>query len=94
LALSRDAGLRRFRQLGLANRKEGRSSVEQPRRGTVVAIFQDLAGNPRYAIEMFGHRTIQIAAEGSWSCAAVVPASPALRRSRPLRQFIPDAAIR
>jgi hypothetical protein len=33
--------------------------------GTVVAIFDNLAGEHRYAIEMFGHRTIQIAAEGS-----------------------------
>jgi hypothetical protein len=33
--------------------------------GTVVAIFTDLAGEHRYAVEMFGHRTIQIASEGS-----------------------------
>jgi hypothetical protein len=33
--------------------------------GTVVAIFTDLAGENRYAVEMFGHRTIQIASEGS-----------------------------
>jgi hypothetical protein len=33
--------------------------------GTVVAIFDSLAGEHRYAIEMFGHRTIQIATEGS-----------------------------
>jgi hypothetical protein len=33
--------------------------------GTVVAIFTDLAGERRYAVEMFGHRTIQIANEGS-----------------------------
>jgi hypothetical protein len=33
--------------------------------GTVVAIFTDLAGEQRYAVEMFGHRTIQIASEGS-----------------------------
>ena len=33
--------------------------------GTVVAIFDNLAGEHRYAIEMFGHRTIQIATEGS-----------------------------
>jgi hypothetical protein len=32
--------------------------------GTVVAIFTDLAGEQRYAVEMFGHRTIQIASEG------------------------------
>ena len=33
--------------------------------GTVVAIFTDLAGERRYAVEMFGHRTIKIAREGS-----------------------------
>jgi hypothetical protein len=33
--------------------------------GTIVAIFTDRAGDCRYAIEMFGHRTIQIAREGS-----------------------------
>ena len=33
--------------------------------GTVVAIFTDLAGEHRYAVEMFGHRTIKIASEGS-----------------------------
>ena len=33
--------------------------------GTVVAIFTDRAGEHRYAIEMFGHRTIQIASESS-----------------------------
>ena len=33
--------------------------------GTVVAIFTDLAGERRYAVEMFGHRTIKIAIEGS-----------------------------
>ena len=32
---------------------------------TVVAIFTDLAGEHRYAVEMFGHRTIQIASESS-----------------------------
>ena len=32
---------------------------------TVVAIFTDRAGEHRYAAEMFGHRTIQIAGEGS-----------------------------
>jgi hypothetical protein len=32
---------------------------------TVVAIFTDQAGEKRYAIELFGHRTIQIAREGS-----------------------------
>jgi hypothetical protein len=34
-------------------------------KGTVVAIFTDQAGGLRYAVEMFGHRTIQIASEGS-----------------------------
>jgi hypothetical protein len=34
-------------------------------KGTVVAIFENPAGERRYAIEMFGHRTIQIANEGS-----------------------------
>jgi hypothetical protein len=33
--------------------------------GTVVAIFIDRAGEFRYAVEMFGHRTIQIASETS-----------------------------
>ena len=33
--------------------------------GTVVAIFKDRAGGLRYAVEMFGHRTIQIASESS-----------------------------
>jgi len=33
--------------------------------GTVVAIFTDRAGERRYAVEMLGHRTIQIATEGS-----------------------------
>ena len=32
--------------------------------GTVVAVFTDLAGENRYAVEMFGHRTIQIKSEG------------------------------
>jgi hypothetical protein len=34
-------------------------------KGTVVAIFTDQAGEKRYAIEVFGHRAIQIAHEGS-----------------------------
>ena len=34
-------------------------------KGTVVAIFTDLAGERRYAVEIFGHRTIQIARESS-----------------------------
>ena len=29
--------------------------------GTVVAVLTDRAGECRYAVEMFGHRTIQIA---------------------------------
>ena len=33
--------------------------------GTVVAIFKDQAGEHRYAVEVSGHRTIQIASEGS-----------------------------
>jgi len=33
--------------------------------GTGVAIFQNLSGERRYAVEMLGHRTIQIATEGS-----------------------------
>jgi hypothetical protein len=33
--------------------------------GTVVAIFTDRAGERRYAVEMFGHRTIQIGNEGN-----------------------------
>jgi hypothetical protein len=33
--------------------------------GTIVAIFRDRAGECRYAVEIFGHRTIQIASEGS-----------------------------
>jgi hypothetical protein len=31
--------------------------------GTVVAVFTNKAGEYRYAIEMFGHRTIQISSE-------------------------------
>ena len=33
--------------------------------GTVVAVFTDQAGGLRYAVEMLGHRTIQIASERS-----------------------------
>ena len=33
--------------------------------GTIVAVFTDRAGESRYAVEMFGHRTIQIASETS-----------------------------
>jgi hypothetical protein len=31
--------------------------------GTVVAIFTDRVGESRYAVEMVGHRTIQLASE-------------------------------
>jgi hypothetical protein len=33
--------------------------------GTIVAIFTNRAGDCRYAVELFGHRTIQIASEAS-----------------------------
>jgi hypothetical protein len=33
--------------------------------GTVVAVFTNRAGERRYAVEMRGHRTIQIASAGS-----------------------------
>ncbi len=33
--------------------------------GTVVAVFTNQAGERRYAVEMPGHRTIQIASAGS-----------------------------
>jgi hypothetical protein len=33
--------------------------------GTVIAVLKDRAGDCRYVVEMFGHRTIQIASEGS-----------------------------
>jgi hypothetical protein len=33
--------------------------------GTVVAIFTNKAGERRYAVEMFGHRTIQVVSAGS-----------------------------
>jgi hypothetical protein len=33
--------------------------------GTVVAVFTNKAGERRYAVEMSGHRTIQIASGGS-----------------------------
>jgi hypothetical protein len=35
------------------------------REGTVVAVFTNKAGERRYAVEMSGHRTIQIASAGS-----------------------------
>jgi hypothetical protein len=40
-------------------------------KGTVVAILTDLAGEHHYAVEMFGHRTLQIASESS-----LVPRDP------------------
>jgi hypothetical protein len=33
--------------------------------GTIIAVFTDREGESRYAVEMFGHRTIQIASEAS-----------------------------
>ena len=33
--------------------------------GTIIAILKDRAGENRYVVEMVGHRTVQIAAEGS-----------------------------
>jgi len=33
--------------------------------GTVVAIFTDRSGEHRYAVEMSGHRAIQVASEDS-----------------------------
>jgi hypothetical protein len=33
--------------------------------GTIVAILTDGVGDCRYAVEIFGHRTIQIASEAS-----------------------------
>jgi hypothetical protein len=33
--------------------------------GTIIAVFKSGDGEYRYAIEVFGHRTIQIASEGS-----------------------------
>jgi hypothetical protein len=41
--------------------------------GTVVAIFTNKAGERRYAVEMSGHRTIQIASEGSLTAHANWP---------------------
>ena len=32
---------------------------------TVIAVLKDRAGEYRYVVEMFGHRTIQIASEDS-----------------------------
>jgi hypothetical protein len=47
--------------------------------GTVVAIFTDRAGECRYAVEMFGHRTIQIASETSSPRTMTKALSPAGR---------------
>lgn len=33
--------------------------------GTIIAIFTDRTGDCRYAVELSGHRTIQIASEDS-----------------------------
>ena len=33
--------------------------------GTVVAVFTNKAGERRYAVEMYGHRTIQVVSAGS-----------------------------
>jgi hypothetical protein len=33
--------------------------------GTVIAIFTNTAGDCRYAVELLGHRTVQIASESS-----------------------------
>ena len=33
--------------------------------GTVIAVLKDRAGDRRYVVEMFGHRVVQIASEGS-----------------------------
>jgi hypothetical protein len=33
--------------------------------GTIIAIFTDRAGECRYAVELSGHRTIQMASEAS-----------------------------
>ena len=46
--------------------------------GTIIAILKDRGGEYRYVIEMDGHRTIQIAGEGSLVAA---PRSYAARSS-------------
>jgi hypothetical protein len=38
--------------------------------GTVVAVFTNKAGERRYAVEMSGHRAIQIASAGSLAAHA------------------------
>jgi hypothetical protein len=37
--------------------------------GTVIAVLKDRAGDCHYVVEMFGHRTIQIASESSLAAA-------------------------
>jgi hypothetical protein len=41
--------------------------------GTVVAIFTNKAGERRYAVEMSGHRAIQIASAGSLTAHGHLP---------------------
>jgi hypothetical protein len=54
---------------GTASRFEIGDKVDQSysnhAEGTVVAILTSKAGERRYAVEMSGHRTIQIASAGS-----------------------------
>jgi hypothetical protein len=54
---------------GTASRFEIGDRVDQNHsnhvEGTVVAVFTNKAGERRYAVEMYGHRTIQIASAGS-----------------------------
>jgi hypothetical protein len=52
--------------------------------GTVVAIFTDRAGECRYAVEMFGHRTIQIASETSLMLTLISPSSLRPQKQRPV----------
>jgi hypothetical protein len=53
----------------MAERFEIGDKVEQNHsnhvEGTVVAVFTNKKGERRYAVEMPGHRTIQIASAGS-----------------------------
>jgi hypothetical protein len=44
---------------------QGGQAFSNHAEGTIVAAFTDRAGKSRYAVEMFGHRTIQIASETS-----------------------------
>jgi hypothetical protein len=41
--------------------------------GTVVAIFTNKTGERRYAVEMSGHRAIQIASAGSLTAHGHLP---------------------